>query len=68
VCVRVSDGDEAGSETEIPLPNVKNQALVKVIEFAKHAVEEPMPEIEKVRRPRRRAWPAASPPVSYRSH
>jgi S-phase kinase-associated protein 1 len=34
---------------EIPLPNVKNHVLVKVIEFCKHHKTDPMNEIEKVR-------------------
>lgn len=38
-----------GDTTEIPLPNVKNHVLVKVIEFCKHYKQEPMTEIEKVR-------------------
>ena len=40
------DSDEA---TEIPLPNVKNHVLVKVIEFCKHHKTDPMNDIEKVR-------------------
>ena len=41
------DDDDAGSPTEIPLPNVKAQVLRKVIEFCEHHLEEPMTEIEK---------------------
>jgi S-phase kinase-associated protein 1 len=32
---------------DIPLPNVKSEVLVKVIEFCKHHLIEPMNEIEK---------------------
>jgi len=39
------DGDDGISE--IPLPNVKSQVLVKVIEFCEHHLQEPMTEIEK---------------------
>ena len=38
-------GDEEGT-VEIPLPNVKNSVLIKVIEFIKHYKLEPMNEIE----------------------
>jgi len=39
------DGDDGISE--IPLPNVKSQVLMKVIEFCEHHLQEPMTEIEK---------------------
>jgi S-phase kinase-associated protein 1 len=42
-----STGSEEDNEQEIPLPNVKSEVLGKVIEFCKHHVDAPMPEIEK---------------------
>jgi S-phase kinase-associated protein 1 len=39
------DDDDAGQE--IPLPNVKSQVLVKVLEFCEHHLVDPMTEIEK---------------------
>jgi S-phase kinase-associated protein 1 len=44
----IPDPDAEGEIQEIPLPNVKNNVLVKVIEFCKHYKQEPMNEIEKV--------------------
>ena len=41
------DGDDEGSNIEIPLPNVKSQVLQKVIEFCEHHLSDPMTEIEK---------------------
>jgi S-phase kinase-associated protein 1 len=42
----IPDEDDE-EQQEIPLPNVKSQILAKVIEFARHYVEEPMNDIEK---------------------
>ena len=39
--------DDAGTEEDIPLPNVKKATLDKVIEFCQHYKEEPMQDIEK---------------------
>ncbi|CAM9633577.1 unnamed protein product, partial [Phaeothamnion confervicola] len=38
---------ESAEKTEIPLPNVKNNVLSKVIEFCHHHREDPMMDIEK---------------------
>ena len=39
---------EMETQHEIPLPNVKNAVLIKVIEFLRYHDDEPMYEIEKV--------------------
>ena len=39
--------DDAGTEEDIPLPNVKKNTLEKVIEFCQHYKEEPLQDIEK---------------------
>jgi len=43
-----SSGSSAGSRNqEIPLPNVKTEVLVKVIEYCKHHVGKPVTPIQK---------------------
>ena len=39
--------DDAGTDEDIPLPNVKKAVLEKVIEFCEHHKEEPLQDIEK---------------------
>lgn len=39
--------DDDDEVPEIPLPNVTKETLDKVIEFCKHHVNDPLPEIEK---------------------
>merc|ERR1719198_1476352 len=41
------EGDEDDAAQEVPLPNVKSAVLTKVIDFCKHHITDPMPEIEK---------------------
>jgi len=41
--------EDAGTDEEVPLMDVKTPVLAKVLEFCKHHVENKLPEIEKVR-------------------
>lgn len=43
----VVDENEEDAQIEVPLPNVKSEVLVKVIEFCEHYTSDPMTEIEK---------------------
>jgi S-phase kinase-associated protein 1 len=40
--------EDAGTDEEVPLMDVKTPVLAKVLEFCKHHVENKLPEIEKV--------------------
>jgi S-phase kinase-associated protein 1 len=43
----LEEENEENAPMEVPLPNVKSEVLVKVIEFCEHYIAEPMTEIEK---------------------
>lgn len=56
--------DDAGSNEEVPLMDVKTPVLAKVIEFCRHHVDNKLPEIEKVGAPR----PTPAPSGGWRPH
>jgi len=45
ITVEEDEDDDDADVREIPLPNVRNEVLVKVIDFCKHHQEEPMTAI-----------------------
>jgi S-phase kinase-associated protein 1 len=47
LCNTMLEGTEESEEINCPLPNVKSEILVKVIDFLKHHVDSPMVDIDK---------------------
>ena len=43
----ILDGKDDDDDESIPIPNVKEATLTKVVEFCQHHLEDPLPEIEK---------------------
>lgn len=64
----IGDSGEEDTEeaTEIPLPNVKNHVLIKVIEFCKHHKSDPMNDIEKVSTSLSNGWMGEDFPAGCR--